>query len=136
MIDVIYGLKGSGKTKRIIDMAMQETTNSPGSVAFIAANNDYMHTLPHAIRLIDASDYEVLGGMGLYAFVQGMSARDYDLSLLFVDGFLKIIKEPLEEQAAFFEKLERFSNKNNIRFVLSVTGAIENTPEFLKQYII
>ena len=57
MIQVIAGKKGSGKTKRIIDMANQATQESKHDIVFIDDDNRYMFDLRHEVRFINASEY-------------------------------------------------------------------------------
>lgn len=136
MLEIIYGKKGSGKTKRIIDAAISAAEEHPGSIVFIAANNDYARTLPYNVRLVDGGSYDIGSGHDLYMFIQGMMAKDFDLDLIFIDGFLKIVKQPLHELEPFFTKLNEISVKNNIRFVMSVTGDEDTKPAFISDYII
>ena len=57
MIQIIFGKRGSGKTKRIIDMANASIRESKGDVLFIDDDNRYMFDLKHQIRFVNASEY-------------------------------------------------------------------------------
>jgi hypothetical protein len=134
LIRVIFGGKGAGKTKRIIDMANEMVKESTGSMVFVDDDNRYMFDLKHEIRFVDASDYGIDSPKMFYGFVCGLGAQDYDLEAVFVDGFLKIVKHPLSELEGLFDDLETFSNKFNVRLTISVSG--DQTPEFIKKYLV
>ena len=55
MIQVIFGKKGSGKTKRILDMANASVKEAKGNVLFIDDDKSYTLSLKPQIRFIDAS---------------------------------------------------------------------------------
>ena len=135
MIQVIFGKKGSGKTKRIIDMANESVNEQHGNTIFIDDNNRYVYDIKHQIRFIDASEYSIDSPKMFYGFLCGLAAQDFDLDLVFIDGFLKIVKYDLDKLEELFEHMEQLSAKHGIRFVLSVSGT-EGAPEFLKPLIV
>ena len=53
MIHLIYGAKGSGKTKRIIDMANASIDTTTGDIVFITDTNRYMYDIKYQIRFIN-----------------------------------------------------------------------------------
>ena len=59
MIQVIYGKKGSGKTKRLLDMANDALKVEHGDIVFVDDDKRYMYDLRHEIRFVDASEYSV-----------------------------------------------------------------------------
>jgi len=140
MIQVIAGNKGSGKTKRLIDMATEALKNEHGIIAFIDDDKRYMYDLPHDIRFVDASDYVAVKGCSVdvfYGFLSGMMAVNYDLTLICVDAFLKLCKKtPLEEMEAFFAGLNALSEANHCTFIINISCDIEALPEFVKPYVI
>ena len=135
MIQVIFGQKGTGKTKRIIDMANEAIKTANGSIVFVDDNSQYMFDLKHSIRFVDASQYKIDGPKMFYGFICGMSAQDFDLEYLFIDGFLKIVHHDLSTLEELFARMEEFSNQANIKVVLSISGDPHNAPQFLKKYI-
>lgn len=136
MIKVIYGKKGSGKTKRIIDMANQAVKEYDGDIVFIDDDNRYMLDLLHEIRFVNAAEYAISNPDMLLGFISGVIASNYDLSLLFLDGFLRIINTPLCELGEFFANLTKLSEQHNLSVVISCTGDPDAMPEFLSQHII
>ena len=55
MIQIIAGKKGSGKTKRIIDMTNEKAKTSQHDVVFIDDYNRYIFDIDHSVRFINAS---------------------------------------------------------------------------------
>jgi len=136
MIQMIYGKKGSGKTKRILDMANDAVQACTGSIAFIDDDNSYMFDLKNQIRFINASEYAVSNPDMFLGFLKGILASNYDLSLLFVDGFLRIVNAEMVELEQFFSYLEKYADKAGVTLVLSVSGDQDTAPEYVKKYII
>ena len=101
MISVIYGKKGTGKTKKILDMANEAVKVSTGELVFIDDDNSYMYDLRHEIRFVNATEYDVADPETFMGFVCGILAGNYDMKQLFIDGFLRIVKTDMAELEAF-----------------------------------
>ena len=141
MIRVILGGKGSGKTKRLIDITNDALKTEHGNIIFIDDDKRYMYDLRHEIRFVDASEYPVAykcTASEFLAFVCGMLSADFDLSLIAVDAFKKLVKTPLDdlEMEQFFEKLEKVSGAHNCSFVLSISSPEEEVPEYIRKYTV
>ncbi len=136
MIGVIFGEKGAGKTKRIINIANETLHTAKGSIVFIDDDNQYMFELKHSIRFIDASEYHIDSPKMFFGFISGIAAQDFDLEYLFIDGFLKIARHPLDTLAELFTELDAFAKRCDIKLYISITGDAATAPDFLKQYII
>ena len=139
MIRVILGDKGSGKTKRLIDLTNEALKSEHGNIIFIDDDKRYMYDLRHEIRFVDASEYPVAykceAGEFL-AFISGMLSADFDLSLIAVDAFKKLVKTPMEDirMEQFFEDLEKLSNAHHCNFVLSISVPEDQVPEFIRKF--
>ena len=118
MITLILGKKGSGKTKRLMDMCNAAMATSNGSVVFIEKDNTMTYNISHKVRLAAAEEYAVCGFDSLYGFVAGMCAGNYDITDIFVDSTLKIGGD-VAGLEAFVEKL---SELQNVNLVLSVSA--------------
>ena len=59
MIQIIAGKKGSGKTKRLIDMTNAAAHEGNSDVIFLDDDNRYMFDIDHKVRFINAGDYHV-----------------------------------------------------------------------------
>ena len=139
MIQVILGDKGSGKTKRLIDLTNDALKSEHGNIIFVDDDKRYMYDLRHEIRFVDASEYPVAykcTASEFLAFLCGMLSADFDLSLIAVDAFKKLVKTPLQdiEMEKFFEDLEKLSNAHKCSFVLSISVSEDEVPEFIRKY--
>ena len=85
MIQVIYGKKGSGKTKKILDLANTLAAQVKGNTVFIDDDQRYMYDLKYQVRFVNAGEYNIEDPKMFLGFLIGMMAKDFDLELLFVD---------------------------------------------------
>ncbi|NLT98751.1 MAG: hypothetical protein GXW96_11480 [Christensenellaceae bacterium] len=132
MIHVIYGKKGSGKSKRLLDMANAEVEKTAGNIVYLDDNNRCMYDLKYQIRFINTSDYSIDNTDKLYGFVCGILSRDFDISTVYIDGLKKIVgkEENLEK---LIKKLDKVFDGINAYIVISGS---EDVPEYLKKYVI
>lgn len=136
MIQLIYAPKGSGKTKRLIDLANQELTTTKGEIVFIDDDKRYMYDVAHQIRFVDVKDYEIDNSEALYGLLCGMFAQNFDIEAVYIDAFLKITKLKAEETEQVMGKIKRLAENNDFKAVIIISDNPENAPEFLKPYII
>ena len=136
MIQVIAGKKGSGKTKRILDMANLATKDSRHDIVFIDDDNRYMFDLRHEVRFINASEYELNSDQMFMGLLCGIVAQNFDVGLICIDAFKKLIKNELETTEWFFQRLEALTEKHGVNFAISISADAEELPEFIKKYVI
>ncbi len=136
MIKIIAGNKGSGKTKRLIDMTNDVAKTAAGNVVFLDKDNSYMYEVDRAVRFVNVKDYHVSSAEMFLGFLGGMLASNYDISTIFVDAFLKLVKVELADAGWFFASLEEYGKKHDVTFVLSVSADPEALPEFCKAFVI
>lgn len=136
MIQVVAGKKGSGKTKRIIDMANLATKDSKHDIVFIDDDNRYMFDLRHEVRFINASEYDIANDQMFMGMLCGIVAQNFDVGLICIDAFKKLIKNELNTTEWFFQRLETISQKHDVNFALSISADEDELPEFIKKYVI
>lgn len=137
MIQIIFGKRGSGKTKRIIDMANASISEQKGSVLFIDDDNRYMYDLKHQIRFINASEYDIKGETLFTGFLNGILASNFDVSLVFIDAFLHLVdtaKPDIYKLEGFFQMLEKLSEHSHANFVISLSEDPALVPECIRKY--
>ncbi|HIS95532.1 MAG TPA: hypothetical protein IAC19_07175 [Candidatus Ventricola gallistercoris] len=134
MIQIIFGKKGSGKTKRILDMANASVNEAKGNVLFVDDDRRYTLSLKPQVRFIDASEYAVKGVEPFYGFLAGILAGNYDISVVYIDAFLKLVNATEEQLIAFFAKLERLVESANCDIVISYSEDTANVPECIRKY--
>ena len=89
-IKLIYGPKGCGKTKKLVDLANQSVSTAKGDLVYIDKDNSRMHDLEHAIKLVDSSEYDVRCEKTFPAFVKGILAGNYDIEKIYFDDFEEV----------------------------------------------
>jgi hypothetical protein len=137
VIQVIYGRRGLGKTKRMIDMANSALSQAKGDIVFVDDDNRCILDLKHNIRYINAGEFKVTTPCLFAGFVCGILAQDYDIEQIFLDGFPELVGlNNIEDLKSIFAQLEEISKRQEIVITLSVSGDPENVPEFIKQYVI
>lgn len=137
MVQLIMGLKGSGKTKRLVEMVKTAIDNETGSVVCIEKDKKLTYDIPYQVRLIHASDYAIGSVEFMKGFLSGLHAGNYDITHVFIDNFAKMLTDVSEQQIAeFLAWLDAFSAKENITFTLSMTMDPENACEDIKKYAI
>ena len=135
MIQLIFGEKGSGKTKKILELANRAAETAKGSIVFVDIDDDYMYDLNLSIRFINATEYALSGPKMFYGFLCGIAASDHDLEYLVIDSFMKIVRHDLDTLEDLFRQIKRFSDNHNVHLVLSLSCMPEQLPEFLKPYL-
>ena len=136
MIRVIAGKKGSGKTKRLIDLTNTTAKEASHDVIFLDDNNRYMFDVDHKVRFINAEEYHVHNADMFVGFVCGMLSSNFDVGTVFVDAFLKLAHVTAEESEPIFRALSELGTKHQEDFVLSMSVDPEEVPDFAKQFLI
>ena len=137
MVKIIMGLKGSGKTKRLVDMVREAVNADHGDVVCIEKDKKLTYDIPYRARLIDAGEY----GIGTYTFLQGfisgLHAGNYDITHIFIDNFYKLVGDKsVDSLDRFVTWLDAFSAAQNVEFVLSVSSELENATDNIKSHVI
>ena len=138
MVQLIMGLKGSGKTKRLVEMVATAVREESGSVVCIEKDKKLTYDIPYQARLIYACDYAY--AMGSYdffkGFLSGLHAGNYDITRVFIDGLYKITGEKDAAKAeTFLNELSAFSEKHTVNFVVSLSEDPAAATEGMKKYL-
>jgi len=135
MLKLIVGLKGSGKTKTLIDLANGSIKNTDGSVICIEKGTKLIHEIKHQVRLIDTEEYGIDDAHALFGFVSGICASNHDVTDIFIDSALKICDNNVAEFEVFIKNTAAFAEKRNIRFVITSSIKVEDVPADIAKYI-
>ena len=135
MIKVIYGAKGTGKTKMMIDAANEAVKNAKGHLIFLTDSKRGMYDLERDVRFIDTSEYDIAGEAALCGFVKGVIAGNHDNEYVFIDGVVRIAGKPVGELAAFFYMLDKVAKNDNLVVTVSVSATKEELPDFVSKYL-
>ena len=137
MVKIIMGLKGSGKTKKLVDLVRSAVETADGDVVVIEKEKKLTYDIPYQARLVDAAAYPI----GTYEFLKGLicgiHTGNYDITHFFTDNFLKMVEDKSPAALGdFIDWLKAFSDRENIEFVISVSGEAETADERVKALFI
>ena len=137
MVKLIMGLKGSGKTKKLVDLVREAVNEGHGDVVCIERERKLTYDIPYQARLIDAGAYAI----GSYEFMKGLlsgiHAGNYDITHVFIDNFYKLVDDrSAEELEKFVDWLDDFSARENVEFVLSISRDTESVSEKVRSHLI
>ena len=136
MIQIIAGKKGSGKTKRLIDLTNATAKEAVHDVIFLDDDNRYMIDVDHKVRFINAAEDHVHNTDMFLGFVGGILSSNFDVGTVFVDAFLKLAHTELADCGAAVKALDELGREHNVSFVLSLSADPEEVPSSLKDYLI
>lgn len=134
MIKLIYGPKGAGKTKQLIDAANANAASAKGLSVFITDTKRYMYDLKREVRFIDVKDWAVAGEDALCGFVKGIAACNSDHEFIYIDGIARITGKELKDLAGIFYMLEKISADNGIVITITCSCTKEELPDFIAKY--
>ena len=136
MVKLIIGGTGSGKTKELIDQVNAAVKEEKGSVVCISRGDKLTFDISHDARLIDAKEYPIKGYDGLLGFVGGIHAGNYDITHVFIDSLTKIVASEATDHAVeeFLDWLNSFSEKNNIKFTVTISADASLATDGVKKY--
>ena len=139
MIHVIMGLKGSGKTKKLIDAVHQTVETAAGDDDSIEYGKTLTYDLNYRVRLVDAKEYGIHSADLLKGFISGLHAGNFDITHVFVDNLYKTINKPvdggLDAVDEFLAWAARFAEVNNMNLTFSISEDVANASEEMKKYL-
>lgn len=132
---LLIGVKGTGKTKALIDLANSALESSKGSVICIEKGDKLRFDIKYQVRLIDSDEYHVKNSDSLFGFVAGILASNHDVTDLFIDSALKICNNDLEAFDSFLDDVEFLSKKIGVNIVLTSSIPVDEASETVKKYL-
>ena len=136
MVEIIVGVKGKGKTKRLLEMANEAVKDAKGTVVYLDKSAKHMYALSNKIRLINVNDFDIMSSDGFTGFVSGIISQDHDLETMFLDSFLKLANLEGGDITPVVDTLEKIGEKYNVNFVLSVSMDAADLPENAKKDVV
>ncbi len=135
MVQLIMGLKGSGKTKKLVDMVRDAVNEETGDVVCIEKERKLTFDIPYQARLIDAGNYDIGSYEFLRGLICGVHAGNYDITHFFIDNFYKLVNDKSPDALVdFLTWLNKFSEQEKISFVISLSADPATLPESVLQY--
>ncbi len=132
---IIYGPKGTGKTKAIIECANNAIEKAKGHVIFITDTKRYTHDIKYTIRFLDVTGFDVKSVDSLNGFINGIVAANGDNEYIYIDGIARITGKELKDLAPIFGAMEKLEKDYDVKFVITCSAAKEDLPEFVLKYV-
>ena len=136
MVRLIMGVKGSGKTKQLIELINNAAKDEPGNVVCIEADSTMTYDIHYHIRLIDSQEYKLDSYEVFRGFISGLYAGNYDISHVFIDNLCKTVGTRVDHEAeAFLDWLDAFGEKNSIKFTVTISGDPAQATDGMRKYL-
>lgn len=129
MVNLIIGNKGSGKTKRLIELVNSAVEKSNGNVVCIEKERLLTYNVNYRARLVETDHYNVSGYEAFYGFLSGIVAGDHDITNVLVDATLKIGGKDFAALAAFLKKVSELSDIAEQDFTFTISADESELPE-------
>lgn len=136
MVRLIMGVKGSGKTKQLIEMINNAAKDEPGNVVCIEQNPTLTYDIHYNIRLIHAKEYNLNSYEVYRGFISGLYSGNYDISHVFIDNLVKTVGGDIcAETESFLNWLDAFGEANGIKFTVTISGDVALATDGMKRYM-
>ena len=135
MIRVIMGLKGSGKTKKLIDSINQCLAGATGDVVCIEYGKKLTYDVNYRVRLVDSKEYAISNSDMLKGFLSGLHAGNFDITHVYIDNLYKTIGSDRANGEAFVAWCAAFAEANNMNITITISDDPALASEEIKQYL-
>ena len=135
MIQIIMGLKGSGKTKKLIDSINQAVESAQGDVVCIEYGKKLTYDVSYRVRLVDSKEYGINTLDMLKGFLSGLHAGNFDITNVYIDNLYKTIGSDRAAGEEFILWCAQFAEANNMNITISVSDDPEGASEEIKKFL-
>ncbi len=135
MIKIVLGVKGTGKTKTLIDKANEALQTSKGNVVCLEKGTKLRYDINYQVRLINTDEYLVKDASGLGGFVAGILAGNSDITDLFIDSALKIVGGDIAGFDAFLADLDKLTKGAELNIFMTVSLPLEEATDTMKKFM-
>ncbi len=135
MIHVIMGLKGSGKTKKLIDAIQGAVAEAHGDVVCIEYGKKLTYDVSYKVRLVDSKEYGIRSAEMLKGFLSGLHAGNFDITHVYIDNLYKTIGNDKAAAEDFVAWCAKFAADNSMEITMTISEDPAEAPETIKQYI-
>ena len=136
MIHVIMGLKGSGKTKKLIASINETVAHANGDVVCIEYGKKLTYDVTYRVRLVDSKEYGINNQDKLKGFLSGLHAGNFDITNVYIDNLYKTIGSDRAAGEEFILWCAEFAQANDMNITLSVSDDPAEASEAVKAYLV
>ena len=135
MIHVIMGLKGSGKTKKLLDSIHEAEANANGSVVCIEYGSKLTYDVTYRVRLVNSKEYGICNPCMLKGFLSGLHAGNFDITHVYIDNLYKTIGNDRAAGEDFILWCDEFAKANNMEITVTVSDDAALASEEVKKFL-
>ena len=135
MIHVIMGLKGSGKTKKLIESIKDTVANAHGDVVCIEYGQKLTYDVPHKVRLVDSKEYGIKNPDMLKGLLSGLHAGNFDITNVYIDNLYKTIGTDRAAGEEFLLWCAKFAEVNNMEITVTVSDDAALASEEVRAFL-
>ncbi|MBO5324500.1 MAG: hypothetical protein J6A88_10490 [Oscillospiraceae bacterium] len=135
MIQVIMGLKGSGKTKKLIDSINATVAQASGDVVCIEYGKKLTYDINYRVRLVDSEEYAISNADMLKGFLSGLHAGNFDITNVYIDNLYKTIGNDRAVGEEFVAWCAAFAETNNMNITITISDDPALASEAVKKYL-
>ena len=135
MIQIIMGLKGSGKTKKLIDSVNQTALSAQGAVVCIEYGSNLRYEIKSTVRLVSSKEYGIDNADKLKGFLSGLHAGNFDITNVYIDNLYKTIGSDRAAGEAFILWCAEFAKQNDMNITVTVSDDPALASEEVKKYL-
>ena len=129
------GLKGSGKTKKLIEAINEAVASAHGDVVCIEYGKKLTYDVTYKVRLVDSKEYGICSPEMLKGFLSGLHAGNFDITNVFIDNLYKTIGQDQAANEAFVEWVAKFAQENNMEITMTISADPAAASENMKKYL-
>lgn len=135
MLKLMIGVKGTGKTKTLIEKVNAASAASHGDVVCIEKGDGLRFDIKSKVRLINTEEYLVHDADALYGFIAGILASNYDVTDLFVDNTLKICNGNVAAFEVLLSEIDALLQKHDVNLFMTASLPVEEASDIVKKFI-
>ena len=136
-VHFLAGLKGEGKTRKLIEMANSEAKTTDGHLVFIDDDRRHIHDVHRDIRFVETGKGLLSNYREFTGFVLGILSQNSDIQHIYVDGLNNIIETvDIESLLKLQARLEAIAKVDDVSFTVSVHWDRESLPEKIKAALV
>ena len=130
------GLKGSGKTQKLIDSINEAVASAQGDVVCIEYGNKLTYDVNYRVRLVNAKEYGIDNIDKMKGLLSGLHAGNFDITNVYIDNLYKSIGSDRATGEAFIAWCAEFAKANNMNITMTVSDDPAGASEAIKSYLV
>ena len=142
MVKFLAGVKGDGKSRKLIEMANENVKITDGHLVYVTHNRKHMHDLHRDVRFVETEKGLLANYREFIGFVLGILSQNSDITHIYVDGINSIVCNLCETDPCCAEleklkkRLENLSKTEDVGFTLTLHCNKDAVPESIKSALI